>query len=176
MRLNRAAIEARLPHRGTMCLLDEVLDWQANSIRCRTSTHLQPGNPLRGPQGLGIACGIEYAAQAMALHAALVSTDGRPSANGERRLPAGALAAVREVRMSRRWLDGGDRGDRGDRGDGSDGSGNAGSDLIIEADLLAGDADRALYAFNVSNGAGPLLSGRATVVLNLAAEQGAARR
>ncbi len=56
-----------------MCLLDEVIDWDAQHIRCRTATHRAPDNPLRSHDRLGIACGIEYVAQAMALHGALTN-------------------------------------------------------------------------------------------------------
>ena len=69
--MNRAWIEAHIPHQGRMCLLDEVVDWNAHHIRCRTGTHRAPDNPLRSHGRLGVACGIEYAAQAMALHGAL---------------------------------------------------------------------------------------------------------
>ena len=36
MRMNRAWIEAHIPHHGRMCLLDEVLAWDAHHIRCRS--------------------------------------------------------------------------------------------------------------------------------------------
>ena len=71
MPLDREWIESRIPHRGSMCLLDEVVDWSAERIRCRTRTHCAADNPLRADGRLGVACGIEYAAQAMAVHGAL---------------------------------------------------------------------------------------------------------
>jgi predicted hotdog family 3-hydroxylacyl-ACP dehydratase len=55
-----------------MCLLDDVLSWDASRIRCRSASHRTPDNPLRAHGRLGAACGIEYAAQAMAVHGALV--------------------------------------------------------------------------------------------------------
>src|SRR5580658_11189609 len=66
-------IEQHIPHKGRMCLLDEVLSWDATRIRCRSATHRSPDNPLRQHGRLGAACGIEYAAQAMAVHGALVA-------------------------------------------------------------------------------------------------------
>ena len=57
-----------------MCLLDEVLTWDATQIRCRSATHRVPDNPLRAHGRLGAVCGIEYAAQAMAVHGALVGS------------------------------------------------------------------------------------------------------
>ena len=46
MRMNRAWIEARIPHQGRMCLLDEVIEWDPHRIRCRTDTHRAPDNPV----------------------------------------------------------------------------------------------------------------------------------
>ena len=71
--LNRAWIEAHIPHQGRMCLLDEVIAWDAHTIRCRSGGHRAADNPLRAQGRLGIACGIEYAAQAMAVHGALAA-------------------------------------------------------------------------------------------------------
>jgi len=81
---------------GGMCLLDEVIDWSAARVSCRSGTHREPDNPLRAFGRLGIACGIEYAAQAMAVHGALVAGGaplaGAPAAGTP---AAGFLAAVR---------------------------------------------------------------------------------
>jgi predicted hotdog family 3-hydroxylacyl-ACP dehydratase len=150
MPLNRAWIEARIPHQGRMCLLDEVLDWSAQRIRCRTATHRAPDNPLRSHGRLGIACGIEYAAQAMALHGALAggaangAVDG-PAAGSPR---VGLLAGVRDVRFLVLRLD------------------DIESDLICEATHLAGDSLTALYEFALRDRDRSLLSGRASVVLD----------
>ena len=100
MFMNRAWIEERIPHHGRMCLLDEVIEWDAQHIRCRSATHRDPDNPLRSHGRLGIACGIEYAAQAMALHGALAAhgtlAAAAPSGGPTRRLvfsPAFAMCA-----------------------------------------------------------------------------------
>jgi len=143
MRLNRAWIEARIPHQGRMCLLDEVLDWNAQYIRCATATHRAPDNPLRAHGRLGIAGGIEYAAQAMALHGALAggaATRGAPQ--------VGLLAALRDVRLFVARLD------------------DIDSDLICEVTHLAGDGLTALYEFALRDRDRILLSGRASVVLD----------
>src|SRR5262250_1492609 len=73
MPLDHAWIEQHIPHKGRMCLLDEVLSWDAARIRCRSGSHRAADNPLRAHGRLGAACGIEYAAQAMAVHGALVA-------------------------------------------------------------------------------------------------------
>jgi predicted hotdog family 3-hydroxylacyl-ACP dehydratase len=141
MLLNRAWIEARIPHQGRMCLLDEVLDWNAQHIRCRTASHRAPDNPLRSHGRLSIACGIEYAAQAMALHGALAggAADGAV---------VGLLASVRDVRLMVLRLD------------------DIESDLICEVTHLAGDSLTALYEFALRDRDRSLLSGRASVILD----------
>lgn len=166
MLLNRAWIEARIPHQGRMCLLDEVLDWNAQHIRCRTATHRAPDNPLRSHGRLGIACGIEYAAQAMALHGALAggaandvangavdgavdgAANGGVNTSGGSSSRVGLLASVRDVRLNVLRLD------------------DIESDLICEVTHLAGDSRTALYEFALRDRDRSLLSGRASVILD----------
>lgn len=146
--MNRAWIAARIPHQGRMCLLDEVMEWDAHHIRCRTGSHRDADNPLRAHDRLGIACGIEYAAQAMALHGALAGGAAGPRAAADRPSQVGLLASVRDVRLQVSRLD------------------DIGSDLICEATHLAGDALTALYEFALRDQDRTLLSGRASVVLD----------
>ena len=47
MPLDHEWIEQHIPHKGRMCLLDEVLSWDATRIRCRSSSHRARDNPLR---------------------------------------------------------------------------------------------------------------------------------
>src|SRR5579863_4040436 len=61
-----------------MCLLEEVLSWDAQQLTCRSISHRDAGNPLRAHGRLGAACAIEYAAQALAVHGALL----RPTSAG----------------------------------------------------------------------------------------------
>ena len=141
-----------------MCLLDEVLDWSAQRIRCRTATHRAPDNPLRSHGRLGIACGIEYAAQAMALHGALAGGVANDAANGVANgavhalaggpSRVGLLAGVRDVRFLVPRLD------------------DIESDLICEVTHLAGDSLTALYEFALRDRDRSLLSGRASVILD----------
>jgi len=144
--MNRSWIEARISHQGRMCLLDEVFEWDAHHIRCRTQTHRAPNNPLRSHERLGVACGIEYAAQAMALHGSLAS--GAPGASAGSPSRVGLLASVRDVRLHVLRLD------------------DIESDLICEAAHLAGDSLTALYEFALRDRDRVLLSGRASVVLD----------
>ena len=145
MRLNRAWIESRIPHHGRMCLLDEVIAWSDARVSCRSGTHREADNPLRAYGKLGIACGIEYAAQAMAVHGALIAGAAQSAAGPP---AAGFLAAVRDVRFHALRLD------------------DVQGDLICDAVRMAGDATTALYEFELRSEAAPLLSGRATVIFD----------
>ena len=144
--MNRAWIEARIPHQGRMCLLDEVLAWDPHHIRCSTGTHRALDNPLRSHDRLGIASGVEYAAQAMALHGALASAVAGANAGAVSQV--GLLASVRDVRLHVLRLD------------------DIEADLLCEATHLAGDSFTALYAFTLRDGDKCLLGGRASVVLD----------
>jgi len=142
MPLRRNWIEAHIPHQGRMCLIDEVLEWNPERIRCASGGHRAADHPLRAHGRLGVACGVEIAAQTMAVHAALIAaqSDGRPS--------AGLLASLRAVRMHVQRLD------------------DVQSELICDAVRMAGDGNTALYEFELRAAARRLLSGRAAVVLD----------
>ena len=76
MLMGQSEIASRIPHQGSMCLLQEVQAMDADHIICATRTHLDPANPMREGGRMGAALGIEYAAQAMALHCALQQPQG----------------------------------------------------------------------------------------------------
>jgi predicted hotdog family 3-hydroxylacyl-ACP dehydratase len=140
--LDRAGIARRIPHSGSMCLLDRLAAWDAESIHCTTATHAQPDNPLRTVSGLLSPSLIEYAAQAMELHGGLLAAEGsEPS--------AGFLASARNVRLSVARID------------------DIAGELQVHAQRLTGDQSQVLYQFAVKDAAGRLLAeGRAVVVLN----------
>ena len=140
--LDRAGIEARIPHRGSMCLLEKLEAWDAQRIHCSTLTHRDPGNPLRTASGLLAPNAIEYAAQAMALHGGLTAGAGQAPS-------AGYLASVRNVRFGI---------DRLDQAEGA---------MQVHATRLSGDDRQVLYEFDVADATGrSLAQGRAVVVLN----------
>ena len=141
--LDHPEIAALIPHSGSMCLLDSVLAWDATSLRCLSQCHRLPDNPMRRAGGmLGAACGIELAAQAMAVHGRLLSGDtGAPV--------RGALASVRDIHLRTETLD------------------EIEGDLIIDALRLMGDGQGATYRFVISSGSAEVLSGRATVLLGV---------
>src|SRR5690348_10619619 len=89
--IGRESIAGMIPHAGTMCMIDAVVSWDATSLRCLSRSHHDPANPMRRPDGvLSAACGIEIAAQAMALHGRLLSKVSAPPVRG-------LLVSVRDV-------------------------------------------------------------------------------
>jgi predicted hotdog family 3-hydroxylacyl-ACP dehydratase len=139
-----------------MCLLDEVLSWDATRIRCRGTSHRAGDNPLRAHGRLGAACGIEYAAQAMAVHGALIAASA-PLASAMSRNMRGSigdtvsyLASVRNVALFVERLD------------------DLETDLIAGAERITGDDRTVMYEFEVSSAGQPLLRGRASIVFDAA--------
>lgn len=125
-----------------MCLLDHVEAWDQERIQCRASSHRTADNPLRAYGRLGAACGIEYAAQAMAVHGALLAPPGCSSPR------VGYLVSVRGTRLHVPRLD------------------DIAADLLVEATCITHSDNNVLYQFSVSAAGRLLLDGRAAVVLN----------
>jgi predicted hotdog family 3-hydroxylacyl-ACP dehydratase len=96
--LDRQQIALRIPHAGAMCLLQRVTAWDPAQIQCEADSHRDPANPLRRRGRLPASAGIEYAAQAMAVHGALLE----PPAGEPRR---GFLAVLSQVEWRVRHLD-----------------------------------------------------------------------
>jgi predicted hotdog family 3-hydroxylacyl-ACP dehydratase len=138
--IDHDTIAELIPHAGSMCLLDEVLSWDHETICCRSTRHRVHDNPLRQGKRLGVLSGIEFAAQAMAAH-------GRLAGGICERPRAGFIASLRDVicRCSRIDL--------------------FDDDLIIAATRLMGDDERVMYSFTITCGVRELLTGRATVIL-----------
>jgi|SRR6185312_14674700 predicted hotdog family 3-hydroxylacyl-ACP dehydratase len=146
--LQHGDIARRIPHQGLMCLLDAVTAWDDSRIMCRTGRHRASDNPLRAQGRLGAACGVEFAAQAMAVHGALLAEREHGGAAAPR---VGYLASVRKVDLHVQRLD------------------TIAGDLIVTAERLLGDANHILYHFRIEAGPQLLLEGRAAVVLDAAA-------
>ena len=142
MKLTHDEIARLIPHQGAMCLLDAVSAWDDTSIRCVSSRHRAPDNPLRQEGRLGALCAIEFAAQAMAVHGGLAGLVGaRPR--------AGYLASMREVACHCMRLD------------------DIPGDLSIDATRLMGDAAQVIYSFAVRGASRDLVTGRAAVILDV---------
>ena len=125
-----------------MCLLDCVEAWDAQRIQCRASSHRASDHPLRANDRLGAACGIEYAAQAMAVHGALLAPPDSASAR------IGYLVSVRGTQLYVSRLD------------------DIAANLQIKARCITRSENNILYQFSVSAAGILLLEGRAAVVLN----------
>ena len=143
--LDRAWIAGHIPHQGSMCLLDHVEAWDRERIQCSANSHRAADNPLRAYGRLGAACGIEYAAQAMAVHGALLAPPDSRSAR------VGYLVSVRGTQLRVPRLD------------------DIAADLLVEAVCVTRSENNILYRFSVSAAGRLLLNGRATVVLDAGA-------
>jgi predicted hotdog family 3-hydroxylacyl-ACP dehydratase len=136
MMLDRAGIESRVPHAGAMCLLDAVIQWDATHITCiaaaPSATH-----PLARNGTVPAIAAIEYAAQATAVHGALLDNQVVPR--------AGMLAKLSEVELHavRIPINGGR--------------------LNVHAELLNHAAAGCVYAFEVAGMHQRIASGRLIV-------------
>lgn len=139
--LDHAWIAAHVPHAGRMCLLDSVASWSETGIVCLALSHTELDHPLRHEGRLGSANGVEYAAQAMAVHGALLAP---PSAKPTQ----GYLTSLRGVDLHVDRLD------------------DLAGPLRVSAERLSGDDRLILYQFQIHHQDRCLLEGRATVVLD----------
>ncbi len=139
---DHAWIAAHIPHQGSMCLLHSVLRWDGLSLQCAAISHRAADNPLRANGQLAAVCGIEYAAQAMAVHGALLAPSDQTCAR------VGYLVSIRGTTLHVGRLD------------------DIAEDLLVEARCISASDNNILYAFHVSAGGRVLLDGRAAVVLD----------
>lgn len=140
MTIGRDELCSLIPHSGTMCLLDEVLEWDEDSVVCQSRSHQRADNPLRCDNGISSLQAIEYGAQAMAVHGGLLARErggeGKP----------GYLAALKKIDLKVDWIDGYEE------------------PLTVKASRLMGDDAAMVYEFTVSAGEELLASGRTTVI------------
>ena len=139
--LGRDEIRRLIPHGGTMCLLEEVLAWDAGAITCRSASHVAPDNPLARDGRVGALGGLEYCLQAMAVHGALVA---------EARQPVGYVVRLGDVVLDVAYLD------------------ELGDALVVRAELVQALPAGYAYAFSLSGAApdaAPAIRGRATIAL-----------
>ena len=122
-----------------MCLLDGVDFWNETEIICRAISHQTENNPLRAAGSLSITNGIEYAAQAMAVHGALLADSSETPS-------AGFLTSVRDVQWRRMRLD------------------DIAGDLTVRAERISGNENNILYSFGIHAEGAVLISGRASVM------------
>lgn len=130
-----------IPHAGAMCLLERILEWDDESVRVATKTHLSSDNPLRRDGILDAVHLCEYGAQAMAVHGGLLARR-----DGSRAAP-GFLVSLRDV-----WLAAGSVESCAD-------------ELVVIAQRQHGDAAGWQYSFEVESAGRRLAAGRATIVM-----------
>ncbi|MEY2493035.1 MAG: hypothetical protein QOH24_1986 [Verrucomicrobiota bacterium] len=141
MPIDKAEIRTLIPHSGLMCLLDTVLEWDDDSIVCRSETHRDPANPLRRDGQLSALHAFEYGAQAAAVHGGLRARSAGVVA------PPCYLAALRDAHLHVARLD------------------DVTSPLEIRAQRLFGDSGNTVYECSVSAGDLLLADGRITIML-----------
>jgi predicted hotdog family 3-hydroxylacyl-ACP dehydratase len=90
-----------------MCLLHELISWDATSIRCTAVSHLDLANPLRIEGRLAPIHAVEYASQACALHGALAGSGAQACAEvgGGGTAARSLLAAVSQIELGSFYLD-----------------------------------------------------------------------
>jgi predicted hotdog family 3-hydroxylacyl-ACP dehydratase len=142
-------VAALIPHAGAMRLIDRVDAATEEEAVCSTLSHLSSENPLRSNGILPASAAVEYAAQAMAVHAALARGEFAPSGPPRR----GFLVIASGVSWTSDRLDG------------------TSAPLTIKATRIAFMGGGAQYAFIVSNGEALEVSG--TLTLQLEAEDSA---
>ena len=138
--INKAEIRTLIPHSGLMCLLDEVAQWDDQSITCITNTHRDRANPLRRDGQLSALHAFEYGAQAAAVHGGLRARLVNALA------PPGYLAALRNARLHATQLD------------------VIESPLQVRALRLFGDGVNCVYECRISAADRLLADGRVTIV------------
>ena len=139
--IDKAEIRTLIPHAGSMCLLDNVLDWNDESIVCVTNTHRDETNPLRRDGRLSALHALEYGAQAAAIHGGL-----RARAAGATAPPC-YLAALRDAHLHVLRLD------------------DLASPLEVRAQHLFGDSGNTIYQCALSASGTPVAEGRVTIML-----------
>jgi len=136
MTIARVGIERRVPHAGTMCLLDSVTSWDAQHIACSAASPSEAHPLARGGIVPAVAA-IEYAAQAAAVHGALLDDQAGPR--------DGMLAKLSDVDLHSACIpfDGGP--------------------LAVRAELISRGTAACLYTFVVATERQPIASGRLMV-------------
>ena len=141
MPIEKAEIRTLIPHAGLMCLLDNVLKWDDESIVCTSETHRDPANPLRRDGRLSALHAFEYGAQAAAVHGGLRARLADVAA------PPCYLAALRGAHLQVIRLD------------------DIAWPLEVRAHRLFGEAGNTIYQCHVSADDVLLADGRVTIML-----------
>jgi predicted hotdog family 3-hydroxylacyl-ACP dehydratase len=142
MSLGRERIARLIPHGGAMCLIDEVVSWDARRIHCRSRSHLDANHPLRRDGRLAALHLIESGAQTRASHGGLDA-----QSRGETAAP-GLLVSARDVQLQVDYLD------------------DLPGPLELHAEQQLANANGWLYGFRALCGERLLASGRLAVMVS----------
>ncbi len=140
MNIQKDELCGLIPHTGTMCLLDQVESWDEEHIVCNTLTHQLTDNPLRKNEHLHVVHGLEYGAQAMAVHGGLLARK-----NNEKMKP-GYLVAIRNAKFHIDHLE------------------SIKTALTVKAHQLLVSDGSLIYEYSISSDDKILLEARATVI------------
>ena len=140
-------LEQLLPHAGRMRLIDRVVAYDDERIVCESDSHCTVDHPLAENGVLSIICGLEYGAQAMAVHGALLagSAPREPKVSGHAR--HGYLVAASDLQWRVQRLD------------------RCAAPLLIEAVSEFRSGNQVAYRFELSAEGQTVLTGRASVLL-----------
>lgn len=136
--LDHQQIAARIPHSGAMCLLHSVQAWDDTSITCTATNHRDNTHPLRVNEQLPMLCGIEYGAQAMAVHGSLRENNSQKE---------GYLVSVRDVTCHAARLD------------------TIAGELTVRAEVQQAADNISHYRFSLHSASQCLLEGLAMVMI-----------
>ncbi len=139
MMLDSVGIQRIVPQTGAMCLLEAVTRWDATQIVCRA---LPPNaaHPLARDGVVPAVAAVEYAAQATAIHGALLNNATAPQ--------AGLLAKLTDVTLD------------------CDSVPVNGGPLNVQAALVSASAAGCLYTFKVTTVLGPIAQGRLMIAFS----------
>ena len=130
-----------IPHKGTMCLLDDVMSWTSDAIHARSDSHRRIDNPLRSDGVLRAVHLCEYGAQSMAVHGALIARQLGLAVS------TGFLVSLRGVVLGVARID------------------NLEGSLDVHGERLLASETSWQYAFRVELAGVEIASGRAAVML-----------
>ncbi len=124
-----------------MCLLHEVIHSNDTSLTAIATSHLDADNPLRVNGTIASINGVEYAAQAMAVHGSLLSDTAQ----------SGYIATIRNIEIKTPFL--------------SDNMSPTTEALIIKVEQLMSNENGFTYQFDITCEQESLISGKITVFL-----------
>jgi len=138
-------VDTLLPHAGRMRLIDRIVSYDEQRIVCESESHRAAEHPLAEGGALSIVAGLEYGAQAMAIHGGLLAAMAQPHRTRARQ---GFLVAASDLNWFVERLD------------------VCASPLIIEAVNELRSEQHVAYRFEIRTTDMTLLKGRASVLLD----------